>query len=138
MNIAMIAHDKKKELLVQFCIAYCGILSKHNLCATGTTGRLIAEATGLNIKRFLPGHHGGDQQIGACIAYNEIDLVFLMRDPLTAAPFEQDMSLMRLCDINSIPIATNLATAEMLLNGLERGDLDWREIVNPKVSRRDM
>lgn len=132
MNIALIAHNKKKELLVQFCIAYCGILSKHSLCATGTTGRLIAEATGLNIKRFLPGPQGGDQQIGARIAYNEIDLVLLFRDPLTASPNEPDISLLRLCDIHNVPIATNVATAEVLIHGLERGDIDWRDIVNPK------
>lgn len=132
MNIALIAHDKKKELLVQFCIAYCGVLSKHNLCATGTTGRLISEATGLNIKRFLSGPQGGDQQIGARIAYNEIDLVLLFRDPLTAAPNEPDISLLRLCDIHNVPIATNVATAEVLIHGLNRGDLDWRDIVNPK------
>ena len=129
MNIALIAHDKKKELLVQFCIAYCGILSKHSLCATGTTGRLIAEATGLDIKRFLSGQQGGDQQIGARIAYNEIDLVLLFRDPLTSGPAEPDLSLLRLCDIHSIPIATNVATAEVLIHGLERGDMGWRDIV---------
>jgi methylglyoxal synthase len=133
MNIALIAHDNKKELLVQFCIAYCGILSKHSLCATGTTGRLVAEATGLHVKRFLSGSQGGDQQIGVRIAYNEIDLVLLFRDPVTAAPKEPDLSLMRLCDVHNVPIATNVATAEVLIHGLNRGDLDWRKIVNPKV-----
>ena len=132
MNIALIAHDKKKELLVDFCIAYCGTLSKHSLYATGTTGHLVAEATGLNIKRFLSGPHGGDQQIGARIAYNEIDLVLLFRDPSTSAPNEQDMSLLRLCDIHNVPVATNVATAEVLIHGLARGDMDWRDIVNPK------
>jgi methylglyoxal synthase len=129
MNIALIAHDNKKELLVQFCIAYCGILSKHGICATGTTGRLVAEATGLNIKRFLSGPQGGEQQIGARIAYNEIDLVLLFRDPVTAAPNEPDKSLLRLCDIHNVPIATNVATAEVLIHGLSRGDLDWRNII---------
>ncbi len=133
MNIALIAHDKKKELMVEFCIAYCGILSKHNLVATGTTGSLIIEATGLNVHRFLSGPQGGDQQIGARIAYNEIDLVLFFRDPLTAQPHEPDVNaLLRLCDVHNIPLATNVATAEVLIQGLARGDLDWRNIVNPK------
>ncbi len=133
MNIAIIAHDKKKELMVEFCIAYCGILSKHNLVATGTTGSLVIEATGLNVHRFLSGPQGGDQQIGARIAYNEIDLVLFFRDPLTAQPHEPDVNaLLRLCDVHNIPLATNVATAEVLIQGLARGDLDWRDIVNPK------
>ncbi len=133
MNIALIAHDKKKELMVDFCIAYKGILKKHNLCATGTTGSLIIDATGLNVNLFLSGPQGGDQQIGARIAYNEIDLVLFFRDPLTAQPHEPDVSaLFRLCDVHNIPLATNSATAEVMIRGLERGDLDWRDIVNPK------
>lgn len=133
MNIALIAHDKKKELMVQFCIAYKGILSKHMLCATGTTGSLISDATGLAVHRFLSGPQGGDQQIGARIAYNEIDLVLFFRDPLTAQPHEPDVSaLLRLCDVHNVPLATNVATAEVLVHGLERGDFDWRDIVNPK------
>ena len=133
MNIALIAHDSKKELMTQFCIAYCGILSKHSLCATGTTGRLVAEATGLTIDRCLSGPQGGDQQIGARIAYNEIDLVLFFRDPLTSMPHEPDVqALLRLCDVHNIPVATNVATAELLVHGVERGDLDWRDIVNPK------
>ena len=133
MNIAIIAHDKKKELMVQFCIAYCGILSRHNLCGTGTTAKLVSEATGLEVKRFLSGPQGGDQQIGARIAYNEIDLVLFFRDPLTSMPHEPDVqALLRLCDVHNVPIATNAATAEVLVRGLERGDLDWRDIVNPK------
>ncbi len=131
MNIALIAHDKKKELMVQFCIAYCGILSRHHLCATATTGKIVSEATGLPVKRFMSGSQGGDQQIGARIAYNEIDLVLLFRDPLTAGPYEPDINLLRLCDMHNIPIATNIATAEVLVRGLDRGDLDWRDIVNP-------
>ena len=126
MNIALIAHDKKKELMVQFCIAYSGILSKHSLYATGTTGKMIIENTGLNVYRFLSGPQGGDQQIGARIAYNEIDLVLFFRDPLNAEGYEPDVfSLLRLCDMHNIPIATNCATAEVLIHGLERGDLDW-------------
>ena len=133
MNIALIAHDKKKELMVQICIAYCGILANHNLFATGTTGKLVSEATGLKVHRFLSGPQGGDQQIGARIAYNEIDMVFFFRDPLTAGAHEPDvMTLLRLCDVHNIPIATNVATAEVLIHGLARGDLDWRDIVNPK------
>lgn len=136
MNIALIAHDKKKELMVDFCIAYKGILSKHNLCATGTTGGLIAEVTGMSVNLFLSGPQGGDQQIGARIAYNEIDLVLFFRDPLTAQPHEPDVSaLFRLCDVHNIPLATNSATAEVLIRGLDRGDLDWRDIVNPKNQR---
>ena len=133
MNIALIAHDKKKELIVQFGIAYKGILAKHMLCATGTTGGLVSDATGLSVHRFLSGPQGGDQQIGARIAYNEIDLVLFFRDPLTAQPHEPDVSaLLRLCDVHNVPLATNVATAEVLVRGLERGDLDWRDIVNPK------
>ena len=133
MNIALIAHDAKKELMVQFCIAYCGILSRHTLCATGTTGKLVSEATGLNIVRYLSGSQGGDQQITARIACDEIDLLLFFRDPMTAKASEpNDMDMLRLCDIRGIPVATNIATAEVLINGLERGDLDWRNIVNPR------
>ena len=128
MNIALIAHDSKKELMVQFCIAYCGIMSRHNLCATGTTGRLVSEATGLTVKRFLSGSQGGDQQIASLIACNEIDLLLFFRDPLTSKSLEQnEMNLLRLCDVHNIPMATNIATAETLILGLSRGDLDWRE-----------
>lgn len=133
MNIAIIAHDSKKELMVQFCIAYSGILSQHNICATGTTGKLVAEATGLRIFRFLSGEQGGDQQIAARIACNEIDLLIFLRDPITMKPGEPDeANLIRLCDVHSIPLATNIATAEALIHALEKGDLDWRNIVNPK------
>lgn len=136
MNIAFLAHDKKKELMAQFCIAYKGILEKHTLYATDTTGKVISENTGLNVYRFLSGVQGGDQQIGARVAYNEIDLVLFFRDPLTAEGYEPDISgLLRLCDMHNIPIATNLATAEVLVHGLDRGDLDWRDIVNPKNTK---
>ncbi|MDE6148687.1 MAG: methylglyoxal synthase [Ruminococcus sp.] len=134
MNIALIAHDKKKELMVQFCIAYCGVFSKHNLCATGTTGKLVSEATGLKINRYLSGSQGGDQQIAARISCNEIDLLLFFRDPISAKPYEpSDVNLLRLCDVHNIPVATNIATAEALIHALERGDLDWRNIVNPSV-----
>ena len=133
MNIALIAHDAKKELMVQFCIAYCGLLSRHLLCATGTTGKLVSEATGLQVQRFLSGPQGGDQQIAARIACNEVDLLLFFRDPLTAKPQEpNDMNMLRLCDMHNIPVATNIATAEVLIHGLERGDLDWRDILNHK------
>lgn len=132
MNIALMAHDEKKELMIQFCIAYCGILSKHNLCATGTTGKLVSEATGLKITQFLSGSQGGDQQIGARIACNEIDLLLVFRS-LEPKPNEpKESSLLRLCDVHNIPVATNIATAEALIHSLNRGDLDWRDIVNPK------
>lgn len=132
MNIALIAHDSKKELMVQFCIAYCGVLSRHNLCATGTTGKLVAEATGLKITRYMSGAQGGDQQISARIACNEIDLLLFFRDPISAKPHEpNELDLLRLCDVHGIPVATNIATGEALIHALERGDLDWREIVNP-------
>ena len=122
MNIALMAHDSKKELMVQFCIAYSGILSHHNLCATGTTGKMVSEATGLEIFRFLSGTHGGD----------EIDLLLFFRDPITPRPAEKNgADLLRLCDVHNIPVATNIATAEALIHALERGDLDWRDIVNP-------
>lgn len=130
MNIAIIAHDTKKELMIQFCIAYCGVLSKNTICATGTTGKLVAAATGLKIDRYLSGTQGGDQQIASRIACNEIDMVLFFRDPLTVKSHEpNEMNLLRLCDVHNIPIATNIATGEMLIHGLERGDLDWRTIV---------
>ena len=130
MTIALIAHDAKKELMVQFCIAYCGILSHHTLVATGTTGKTVAETTGLEINKFLAGSQGGSQQIASRIGCDEIDLLLLFRDPLNPKPHEPDeASLLRLCDVHNIPVATNIATAEMLIHGLERGDLDWREIV---------
>ena len=132
MNIALIAHDSKKELMVQFCIAYCRILSQHTLVATGTTGKLVSDATGLKVQRCLSGTHGGDQQIAAHIACDEIDLLLFFRDPISAKPHEpNEMNLLRLCDVHNIPMATNIATAEVLIRGLERGDMDWRDIVNP-------
>ena len=131
MNIALLAHDRKKELMVQFCIAYCGILSKHSICATNTTGRLVAEATGLPITLCLPCTQGGSQQIGARIAYNEIDLVLFFCDPVGHETTDVN-ELTRLCDQYNIPIATNSATAEVLVQGLNEGMLDWRDIVNPK------
>ncbi len=130
MTIALIAHDSKKELMVQFCIAYCGILSRYNLVATGATGKVVSEATGLDIVTFLSGSQGGAQQIAARIGCDEIDLLLMFRDPINAKQGEPDEQvLLRLCDIHNIPVATNIATAEMVIHGLERGDLDWREIM---------
>lgn len=132
MNIAIIAHDAKKELMVQFCIAYCGILSRHTILATGTTGKLVSDATGLEIVKFLSGH-GGTQQIASRIGCDEVDMVLYFRDPLNPKPNEPDEnSILRLCDVHNIPFATNIATAELLIHGLERGDLDWRQIVRMK------
>lgn len=128
MNVALIAHDSKKELMVQFCIAYCGILSRYSICATGTTGKLVSEATGLHIQRFMSGSQGGDQQLASSISCNEIDLLLFFRDPLNAKAHEpNDINILRLCDVHNIPVATNIATAEALIHALERGDLDWRE-----------
>jgi methylglyoxal synthase len=132
LTIALIAHDSKKELMVQFCIAYCGILSRHHLCATGTTGKLVSEATGLEIERFLAGSQGGAQQILSRISCNEVDLLLFFRDPISAKANEpNEYNLLRLCDVHNIPVATNIATAEALIHALERGDLDWRDIVRP-------
>jgi methylglyoxal synthase len=130
LTIALIAHDSKKELMVQFCIAYCGILSRHHICATGTTGKLVSEATGLEIEKFLAGSQGGDQQIVSRISCNEVDLLLFFRDPISAKASEpNEYNLLRLCDVHNIPVATNIATAEALIHAMERGDLDWRDIV---------
>ena len=134
MNIAFLAHDKKKELMVQFCTAYKSVLEKNNLLATATTGRLIADNTGLPITLLLSHKQGGHQQINARIAYNEIDLVLLFTDPNTTDPWDdsQMIETIRFCDKHNVPIATNLAAAEMLIMGLQRGDLDWRDMLRSK------
>ena len=137
MNIAIIAHDVKKELMTQFCIAYAGILSQHKLCATGTTGKIVSEATGLSIQKFLSGDQGGEQQIASRIACNEIDLLLMFGDPLNPKPMEPiEADLLRLCNVHNVPVATNIATAEALIHSLARGELDWRDIVNPKTDQR--
>ena len=138
MNITLMAHDKKKELMVQFCTAYKSVLSKHNLSATATTGRLVAEATGLPVTLYLSHNQGGHQQVDARIAYNEIDLVLLFTDPNNSDPWEdqQVVQTLHLCDAHNVPMATNLATAEMLILGLQRGDLDWREMIRRKRTVR--
>ena len=129
MHIALIAHDDKKKLMQNFCIAYRGILCKNDLYATGTTGRLIEEVTNLNIHKYLTGHLGGEQQMGAAIEQNEIDLLIFLRDPVTTKTHEPDVAnLVRLCDMHNIPVATNLASAELLFKSLDRGDFEWREM----------
>jgi methylglyoxal synthase len=133
MEIAIIAHDLKKELMTQFCIAYCGMLSKHNLCATSITAKYISEATGLEIERLLSGIQGGTQQIASRISCNEIDVLLYFKDTRPdATPDEVEIELLRLCDLYNVPVATNIATAEVVITALDRGDLDWREIVNPR------
>ena len=133
MEIAIIAHDLKKELITQFCIAYCGILSKHNLCATNITAKYISEATGLEIERLLAGEQGGEQQIASRIAYNEIDALLYFRDTRPTAEYDEtEHELLRMCDLYNVPVATNIATAEILVMALDRGDLDWREVFNPR------
>ena len=133
MNIALMSHDNRKELMVQFCTAYAGILAQHRLYATNTTGHMVADATGLDVHCFLTYAHGGNQQIGARIAYNEFDMVLFFNDPFNEARAGDIAYISRLCDQNNVPFASNIATAEMLVLGLSRGDLDWRLIVNPST-----
>ena len=127
MNIGLIAHDAKKKLIQNFCVAYRGILAKHTLFATGTTGRLVEEVTNLTVHKYLAGHLGGEQQLGAQIEDNDLDLVIFLRDPLQPKPHEPNVSnVLRLCDVHNIPVATNLATAELLIKSMERGDFEFR------------
>ena len=129
MNIGLIAHDSKKKLMQNFCIAYRGIFSKHELYATGTTGRLVEEVTNLNVHKYLAGHLGGQQQLASQIEHNEMDMVIFLRDPLTPKSHEPNVNdVVHLCDTYNIPLATNLATAELLIRALGRGDLEWREM----------
>ena len=133
MYIAFMSHNNKKDLMVQFCSAYAGVLDRHHLCATNTTGKLIAAETGLHIHLFMSHQHGGCQQIGARIAYNEIDMVIFFTDPSDSSMDKELLYISQLCAQNNIPFASTVATAEMLVLGLDRGDLDWRNIVNPKT-----
>ncbi|WP_274651618.1 methylglyoxal synthase [Paenibacillus humicola] len=131
MNIAFIAHDRKKEEMVNFVTAYEHVFKDHTLYSTGTTGARIMEKTELSIHRFMSGPLGGDQQIGALVAQNEMDLIIFLRDPLMAQPHEPDIiALLRLCDVQGIPVATNIATGELLVKALQRGDFAWRELVH--------
>ena len=135
MEIAIIAHDLRKELMAQFCIAYCGILSKHHICATAATAKYISEATGLEIEKMMAGEQGGEQQIASRVTYNEIDVLLYFRDPRPDSKhLAVENELLRACDLNNIPVATNIATAETVITALDRGDLDWREFV--KGSRK--
>ena len=128
MNIALIAHDEKKEQIVKFATTYKELLKAHRLVGTGTTGLKINEATGLHVERFLSGPIGGDQQIGAMVAADEIDLVIFLRDPLTAQPHEPDvLALLRVCDVHHVPLATNIVSAELLLKAMSEG-ADWKAI----------
>ena len=129
MNIGLIANDSKKTLMQNFCIAYRGILCKHELYATETTGRLVEEVTNLSIHKFLAGPLGGMQQLGSQIAQNDIDALIFLRDATAPKPHEPNVNdVVRLCDMHNIPMATNLATAELIVLALDRGDLDWREM----------
>ena len=133
MDIAIIADDNKKELMAQFCTAYCGILSRHHLCATHTTGKYISEATGLEIETFLMGSSGGMEQISSRISFNEIDIVFYFRSTDPAKEIhDYESTLLRLCDVHNVPLATNIATAEALVIALDNGSLNWRELINPR------
>lgn len=135
MEIAIIADDNKKELMTQFCIAYCGILARHHLCATSVTGKYITEATGLEIEQLMGGLEGGGEQISARISYNEIDLLFYFRSTeprFDEGESEAEKTLLRLCDVYNVPVATNIATAEALIMALDSGCLDWRNYVNPR------
>ncbi len=133
MEIALIASETKRELMAQFCIAYCGVLAKHNICAPKMTGKNVAEATGLPVEELLTDTEGGREQISSRVAYNEIDILLYFRD-YNASPEEmlKDALLIRECDRSNIPTATNLATAEAIITALDRGDLDWRNFLNPK------
>ena len=130
MNIGLIAHDAKKILMQNFAIENRGILSKHDIYVTGTNVRLIEEVTNLNVHKYLAGHLGGEQQLASQIEHNQIDMVFFLRDPLSPKVHEPDVNnVIHLCDIYNIPFATNLATAELLIKALDRGDLEWREVL---------
>ena len=130
MNIGLIAHDNKKKLMENLCIAYRHLLCKHDIFATGTTGRLVEEATGLSIQKYLSARLGGEQQMGAQISNNDIDLMIFLRDPVSPHSYESQVnSIIHLCDMHNIPLATNLATAEVMLLALDRGDLDWRNVM---------
>ena len=130
MNIALIAHDNKKKLMENLCIAYRHILTKHTLYATGTTGRLVEEAANLSVHKYLAGHLGGEQQLGSQVANNDIDLVIFLRDPVAPKNYEPNInSILRLCDLHNIPLVSKLAIAEILLLALVRVDLDWRNVV---------
>ena len=133
MYIALIADDNKKELMAQFCIAYSGILSKHHLFATQATGHYISDASGLEIETFMNGSMGGKEQIASRVSFNEIDNVFYFRSTSEERiATEDEINLLRLCDMYNVPVATNIATAEVLVTAIESGALNWREFINPR------
>jgi methylglyoxal synthase len=133
MDIAIIADDSKKELMAQFCIAYAGILSAHNICATQVTGKYISDASNLEIELLMPGFGGGTEQIASRIAYDEVDLLLYFRDSEPKFGYDEpENSIFRLCDVHNVPLATNLATAEALVLALDKGELDWRKFINPR------
>lgn len=137
MEIAIIADDTKKELMTDFCIAYCGILCKHSICATATTAKYITDATGLTIEKMMPGARGGAEQIASRVAYNEVDVLLFFRDTSPEGYHEESYTeIMRMCDLYNIPVATNIATAEVIVRALDSGDLDWREYVKPRNGRQ--
>ena len=137
MEIAIIAHDNKRELMAQFCIAYYNVLKEHRICATAATGKYVADAAGLAIEKLLIGDGGGEQQMASRIAYNEIDCLLYFKDTAQANSYNEDaMNILRLCDMNNIPVATNIATAEILIRAVGAGDLDWRNYVNPVYKSR--
>jgi methylglyoxal synthase len=135
MEIAIVADDQKKEIMTQFCIAYCGILSKHHICATRATGKYIESSTGLKVESLLSGSQGGSQQILSRVSYDEIDMLLMFRENKPDENDEREKilnTLLRLCDIHNVPTATNIATAQILVRALEHGDIDWRETINPR------
>ena len=140
MNIALLAHDRRKELMVQFCVTHCGVLAKHKLCATAATGKLVSDATGLQIQRFMSGRDGGDEQIAARIANKEVDLLFYFRDCSAGAEnYSNGNMLLRLCNVHNIPYATNLVMAELVIKALERGEFDWTDqYMAPLRKRRSL
>ena len=129
MNIGLIAHNSKKKLNAEFLHCLQKYFIKEQPYATGTTGRLIEEASNLTVHKFLAGHLGGEQQLGAMIEQNDMDLVIYLREPLEPQKHDPDVKrIFMLCDTHNIPMATNLATAEMMIRSLGRGELDWREM----------
>lgn len=133
MNIALLAQDSKKELMVRLCIAYNSVFSRHKLCSTANTGNLIEKDAGLKVTKFLDGKRGGCQQISSRISCGELDMLIFFRDPIHPELMEQEEhDVLRLADLHTIPSATNIATAEILIHGLERGDLDWRNVGRPQ------
>lgn len=135
MRVALIAHDKKKPEMISLALKYKDILAKHDLFATGTTGGLVAKATGLKVQLKKSGPLGGDQEIGSMIANNALDLVVFLRDPLTAQPHEPDVSaLLRLCDVTSTPLATNISSAEIMLVALQRDEIPLMNMNKRRVN----